>query len=181
MNMEINVNQFKEILLAENQKHNLISRRSSGEDVNMHIKDSLAILDYYSLADSRIVDIGTGAGFPGLILALACRDSAFTLIESDLKKSQFLSKLTAELQLEHVEVLRLRAEEAGRNELRGSFDYCTCRAVASMNVLLEYGLPLLHVGGKMFLWKGRNYEKEVEEAKNALEVLGGKIEAVIPY
>lgn len=181
MNMEINVNRFKERLLTENQKYNLISRRSSIEDVDMHIKDSLAILDHYSLADSQIVDIGTGAGFPGLILALACRDSFFTLIESDLKKSQFLKGLTAELNLEHVEVLRTRAEEAGRKELRASFDYCTSRAVAPMNVLLEYGMPLLQVGGKMFLWKGRNYEKEVEEAKNSLEILGGELEAVIPY
>lgn len=180
--MEYNVNRFKNILLEENQKHNLVSRRTLATDIDKHIEDSLAILNYELLDKKDVVDIGSGAGFPSLILAILTANSHFTLLESDLKKSNFLKQLVSELSLANVTVIRDRAEQIGKDSIyRERFDICTSRAVAPINVILEYGLPLLKVGGEICLWKGRNYLKELEEAKNALAILGGELAAVHSY
>lgn len=182
MDMEITVNRFQSLLLEENEKQNLISRRSSPEDVAVHVRDSLAVLEHVSLDKKQVLDIGSGAGFPGIVLAMACKDSRFTLVESDLKKSQFLQDACQKIAIENVTVERRRVEELGRQkEYRASFDFCTSRAVAAMNILLEYGLPLLRPGGKMLLWKGKNYASEIDESQHALEVLGGSVEDVFFY
>ncbi|WP_073093117.1 16S rRNA (guanine(527)-N(7))-methyltransferase RsmG [Thermosyntropha lipolytica] len=179
--MEYIVNKYKELLIQENKKHNLVSRRMDVEELDEHIRDSLAILDWVNLS-GRGVDIGTGAGFPGLILAIYCPDIAFTLIEADLKKSMFLTKVGRECNLSNVQVVRKRAEEAGRDlELRERFDFCTSRAVAAMRVMLEYALPLVKKGGLVYMWKGPNFEEEWKEAHNALEVLGGRVVDVYAY
>ncbi len=174
--MEYIVNKYIESLAEENQHHNLVSRKSFNEEVDKHIKDSLAVLQFEQLLNNNVVDIGSGAGFPALILAMKCPDSNFTLIESDLKKSSFLAKVAAELNLSNVKVIRKRAEEIGHDaDFRNGFDICTSRAVAPLNVMLEYGLPLLRVGGLMWLWKGKNYLNELEEANNALSLLKGRL------
>lgn len=174
--MEYNVNRYIEILTIENKKHNLVSRKSFEEEVYKHIEDSKAILQFALLENKNIVDIGSGAGFPALILAILTPTCKFTLVESDLKKSEFLIKVVEELKLTNVEVIRQRVEQLGQDELyRGKFDICTSRAVAPINVMLEYGLPLLKVRGKMWLWKGRNYKNEIKDAKNALSLLNGEV------
>lgn len=180
--MEINVNKFKELLLIENEKQNLISRRSSNEEADKHIADSLAVLPFIDLKDQGIVDIGSGAGFPAMVLAIACPNSSFTLVESDLKKSNFLQEVSMTMQVDNVIVVRERVEEMGQNpSCRESFDLCTSRAVASMNVMLEYGIPLLKPGGKMLLWKGINYQQEIDEAESALSLLHAKVEDIFFY
>lgn len=180
--MEYNVNRYREMITLENQKQNLISRKSFAYELDKHIEDSLKLLDFIQLDDEKVVDIGSGAGFPGMILAMACPQSRFTLVESHHKKSRFLKEVKEQLGLSNVEINCNRAEELGQDiSLRGSFSLCSSRAVAALNVMLEYGLPLLQVGGRMLLWKGRNYQQEIEQAQNALKLLGGVLEDVWLY
>lgn len=180
--MEINVNKFLEFLLAENIKQNLVSRKAGKEELLSHIEDSLKVLSYSSLADKKIIDIGSGAGFPGLVLAIYCPDAQFTLVEADLKKSEFLMAACAEIKLNNVQIIRERVEILGRNPLyRGQYDLCTSRAVAAMNIMLEYGIPLLKREGQLLLWKGKNYKQEIEQARTALELLKARVQEIYLY
>jgi 16S rRNA (guanine527-N7)-methyltransferase len=180
--MEIYVNRFIDFLFAENEKQNLISRQAGREDVLSHIEDSLAILKFVSLSGKRVIDIGSGAGFPAIVLAMHCGDAQFVLVESDLKKSNFLESCRVQLDLPNVQVVRARAEDTGQDQqFRAQFDCCSSRAVAAMNIMLEYGLPLLKTGGKMLLWKGVNYRAEIDAAHNALQILKAGVEAICPY
>ncbi|MDD3898399.1 MAG: 16S rRNA (guanine(527)-N(7))-methyltransferase RsmG [Syntrophomonadaceae bacterium] len=180
--MEYNVNRYIEMLTLENQRQNLISRKNVAYEIDKHIEDSLKITDLLDLTGEKLVDIGSGAGFPGMIIAIACPQAEITLVESDHKKSQFLMEVARELALTNVAVICARVEELGQDSgYRGSFSLCSSRAVASMNVLLEYGLPLLCPGGRLLLWKGRNYQQEIDQAQNALAILGGTLEEVYCY
>ncbi|MGI5912130.1 MAG: 16S rRNA (guanine(527)-N(7))-methyltransferase RsmG [Syntrophomonadaceae bacterium] len=179
--MEYKLNKFKQILSEENQKHNLISRKSFSYELDQHIEDSLKILEFIQL-EEEMIDIGSGAGFPGMILAIACPRTKITLVESNKKKSDFLKKVRNELALSNVKISCERVEELGRQkEYRGQYSLCSSRAVASTNVLIEYGLPLLKVGGKLLLWKGNNYKLEIDMAQNALRLIGGSLEHVWLY
>jgi len=180
--MEINVNHYIDFLFAENEKQNLISRQAGREEVLNHIEDSLTALKFVDLSGKRVIDIGSGAGFPAIILAIHCPDTEFVLVESDLKKSNFLQSCQELLKLSNVQIVRARAEEIGQDkEYRGQFDFCSSRAVAAMNIMLEYGLPLLKTGGKQLLWKGKSVQAEIDEAQNALKILKGAVEELCPY
>lgn len=181
--MEYNVKSFTKLLWEENALHNLVSRKTSPEDLQRHIEDSLKLLDFVDLpAGTRLVDIGSGAGFPGLILAMARPEVEVTLVESDAKKSQFLNMVREELGLARVSVICRRVEEIGQDPLwRESFDFCTSRAVAAMNIMLEYGLPLIKTEGRLLLWKGRSFQDEIEKAQIALLALGGVLEDIYHY
>lgn len=180
--MEINVNKFLTFLLTENQKQNLVSRRSGKAELINHVEDCRKVLSFCSLEDQKIIDIGSGAGFPGLILAIYCPGAQVTLVESDLKKSEFLKAASAELELANVQVIRERVEILGQDTLyRGKYDFCTSRAVAAMNVMLEYGIPLVKQGGRLLLWKGKNYQQEIEQAQTAIKLLKAKVENVYLY
>ncbi|CFX25442.1 rRNA small subunit methyltransferase G [Syntrophomonas zehnderi OL-4] len=180
--MEINVNRYLELLIKENEKQNLVSRKAGREELIGHVEDSLKLLDFYKIKDKKVIDIGSGAGFPALLLAIYCPDAMFTLVESDLKKSNFLIQAVGELGLKNVRVLRERAEILGQNPLyRAHYDICTSRAVAALNVLLEYGLPLLELEGRLFLWKGKNYAAEIAQAEQALTVFKARVEDVCLY
>jgi 16S rRNA (guanine527-N7)-methyltransferase len=180
--MEIIVNRFIDFLFAENEKQNLISRQAGREDVLSHIEDSLAVLKFVELSGKRVIDIGSGAGFPAIVLAMHCPQTEFVLIESDLKKSTFLQSCREQLALQNVQIMRARAEEIGQDKrFRARFDYCSSRAVAAMNIMLEYGLPLLKTGGKLLLWKGINYQTEIDEAQKALQILKAGVEMISPY
>ena len=173
--MEYKVKVFKEMLLEENTKHNMVSRKSLPVELDKHIEDSRSLLKFMDLKGGRVVDIGSGAGFPGLVLAIFCPEGEFLLLESDLKKTEFLQAVISRSGMKNCQVLRRRIEVVGRSDLRGGFDFCSCRALATMSVVLEYGLPLLRIGGKLLLWKGKNYSREIEQAANALEILGGRV------
>lgn len=180
--MEIIVNNFIDLLLEENQKQNLVSRKAERSDIEKHVADSRSLLDVVSLEGLNIIDIGSGAGFPGMILAMLCPQARVTLVEADLKKSQFLLEASRQLNLNNVQVVRERAETLGRlPQYRESFDICSSRAVAGMNVLLEYCLPLVRVDGKAAMWKGKNYEQEIKAAQNSLALLKGQVENIYKY
>lgn len=180
--MEHNVREFKNLLMEANTRHNLVSRRSIDQEIDKHIEDSLIMVKQFDWTEKKVIDIGSGAGFPGLVMALACPRSEFTLLEADLKKSAFLAMVKEQLELNHVRVLRQRAEELGHDPgHRNMYDIGTARAVANMNILMEYGLPFLSKGGSLLLWKGRNYREEINAANSALEILGGKIREIIAY
>lgn len=182
MQKEEMIIKYMDLLREENEKQNLLSRKSMEEELNKHVEDSQVLLKFVSLENKKVIDIGSGAGFPALVLAMSSSLKHLTLVESDLKKSEFLKRVIKELALDNVEVLRERAEEIGQNELyREKSDYCTSRAVAPLNIMLEYSLPLLNLGGKAYMWKGRNYAEEIEASETALKLLGGSIEEIFHY
>lgn len=182
MSVDSRFNPYIKLLLRENDRHNLISRRSGLEEIETHIRDSLALCAFLPLTDQTLVDLGSGAGFPGLMLAIACPQLAVTLVESDLKKADFLSLAATELALSNVTVLCERAETIGQNlEWRERFDLCSSRAVAAAGVLLEYGLPLLKPGGLQLMWKSSAWQTEINAAHRALQLLGGSFENAWNY
>lgn len=164
---------FKE----ENKKYNLSSITEAEEVIKKHFLDSLVILANLEVENhQRWLDIGTGAGFPGLVLKLFLPGDSFYLLDSSSKKVNFLNQLIYQLDLKGVDASHGRAEDFAKlKEWRASFDYVTSRAVASLNILLEYALPFLKIDGHAYFYKGPEYEKEIKEAKKALEILGGKI------
>jgi 16S rRNA (guanine527-N7)-methyltransferase len=180
--VEYKIARFKELLLNENLRQNLVSRKTTREDLQRHIEDSLAIARFLNLAGQKIVDIGSGAGFPGLILGMAFQEIELVLIESDQKKSFFLQSVISDLGINNISVIPQRAEEIGRHNIyRESFDLAISRAVAPINVLAEYAIPLLKVGGELVLWKGKSFQEEIDKAKQALEILGGELKRVEEY
>ena len=163
--MEYKISKYLEMLEEENKKQNLVSRKSLAEEICKHVQDSLEANQFIDISGQNLVDIGSGAGFPGLILSISRPDCKVTLVESDRKKARFLSKVAAELALANVIVANERAEVLGQQQgFREQFQLCTSRAVAALNVLLELALPLLAVGGQAIFWKGRNYQQELDAA-----------------
>ena len=121
----------------------------------------------------RAIDVGSGAGFPGIPLAVCLPETRFTLLDSLGKRVEFLNSVIGALQLD-AEAIHLRAEDAARRpEFREKFDLATARAVAPLNLLAEYLLPFIRVGGRMLAYKGPTADEELEQARNALEILGG--------
>jgi 16S rRNA (guanine527-N7)-methyltransferase len=176
------IRKYRAMLMDENQRHNLVSRRTLEEDFEKHVQDSQEVLHYADWDNAKIVDMGSGAGFPGLILAMLCPGAQFTLVESDQKKSAFLKRAVQELSLGNVTVITRRLEELGQDELfRESFDAVTARAVAALNTLLEYGVPLLKSGGIGWFWKGIKAEEEVDQAQAALKLLRAKVDTIYWY
>jgi len=124
-----------------------------------------------------VIDVGTGAGFPGIPLKIACPGIKLTLLEATRKKIEFLKHIIAVLGFKDVEILWGRAEEAVKDK-RESFDLAVSRAVAKLNILSEYCLPFVKIGGRFVAYKEMEIEAEVEEARNALRVLGGEFREV---
>ena len=165
-------------LLAWNQKFNLTSITDPGEIRLKHFEDSLALLQILKLTDESVVDIGAGAGFPGIPLKIVCPDIKLTLIEATRKKAEFLKHLVARLTLKEVAVLWGRAEEIAKNK-REAFDLAVSRAVAKLNILSEYCLPFVKIGGQFIAYKEEKVGAEAASAQKAIERLGGKIKAII--
>lgn len=167
-------------VVFENKKINLTAIDKADEFAVKHIIDSLMALDYVN--EKRIIDIGSGAGMPGLIWAIVNQDTEYVLLDSLNKRVQFLEKAIDKLHLSNVETRHFRAEEAAQNPLfREKFQLATARAVAKLPLLLEYCLPFVAVGGRFVAFKGLDIEEEVSLSKNSLEVLGGEVENIINY
>ena len=167
---------YMNLLLEWNEKFNLTAITKPEEIILKHFIDSIIPINNIK-KDSKIVDIGTGAGFPGIPLKIVRPDLKITLVDSLNKRISFLEEVIKKLQLEEIEAIHARAEEFGRNKnKRESFDIATSRAVANMSVLVEYLLPLVKLGGHCILLKGSQIEEEVEKSQKALTVLGGKVE-----
>ena len=169
--------QYMELLLEWNEKINLTAITDPHEIILKHFIDSLTALPYIP-EKSNVLDIGTGAGFPGIPLKIV-NNNSYTLMDSLNKRITFLQEVIKELRLENIEVVHARAEDYARNnEKREKYQVVIARAVASLNILVEYMLPMLQIGGVAICMKGSQIEQEIVDAKKAVEILGGKIEAV---
>lgn len=166
-------------LLEWNEKMNLTAIKEPQEVAVKHFVDSLSLLAHCPLEQgAKVIDIGTGAGFPGLPLKIARPDFRLTLLDSLNKRLTFLQGLLDQLGLS-AELIHARAEEGGKKpELREQFDLGTSRAVASLRLLAEYCLPYVKVGGVFAAMKGPDVAEELAEAKEAIRLLGGEVESV---
>ena len=176
---EIQITQLEtyyNLLVEWNEKMNLTAITDAQGVVVKHFADSVSVLNYLDFPyNSSIIDVGTGAGFPGVVLKIARPDIKLTLLDSLNKRLVFLQNVLGEINLS-ADLIHSRAEDGGRDKnLRESFDYAVSRAVANMNVLSEYCLPYVHVGGSFLAFKGRGAESEISAAKSAIKKLGGKI------
>lgn len=169
---------YYNLLIEWNEKFNLTAITDLDEVVEKHFIDSLACLDKLS-PDQKVVDIGAGAGFPSIPLCIMNRDLNFMLIDSVNKKVTFLQEVIKVLKLTKTVAIHSRIEDIANNEMyREKFDVCVSRAVAKLNTLVEYSLPLLNVGGYMYAYKSKLVDEEVEEANKAIKTLGGKVESI---
>ena len=173
-------NEFKNLLLFYNEKFNITTITEEKDIFVKHFLDSALAKDYFK-NNSSVIEIGSGGGFPSIPLKILRRDLSFKLVESTGKKCLFLKEVVKALKFENVEVLNARAEDLGKDrKYREKFDYATARAVARLNTLCEYCMPLVKVGGNFIALKGIA-EEEIEESKNAIKILGGKISSVNEY
>ena len=160
------------LLKEKNKVMNLTAIREEKEILTKHFIDSLLLSDLFLHTDEKIIDIGTGAGFPGLVLAVVFPEKQFLLVDSVRKKISFIDEVTEDLKLENVKTSYERAEELIKSS-RGSFDLGLCRGVGNLRIILEYMIPFLKVNGR-FLPQKLN-ENELSESENALKTLNSKI------
>ena len=166
---------YMNLLLEWNQKINLTAITDCDEIIIKHFIDSLTICKYLK-KESSVVDVGTGAGFPGIPIKIVREDLNIILVDSLNKRIRFLEEIIKKLELENIKAIHSRAEEFGRNiKYREKFDYATSRAVANLSTLSEYLIPLVKIKGKVISMKGSTIDEELEESKKAINVLGGKI------
>ena len=170
-------------VLERNEYINLTAVRDRNEAMQKHLADSLAVTELPQYRNARrIIDVGTGAGFPGAILAIADPDKEFVLLDSTLKRLKVIDEFANDLGLDNITTVHARAEEISRKpEFREVFDICVSRAVASLDKLSGWCLPFVRKGGYFIPYKGENYEAEVNEAAKSLRKYRGKLEAVISY
>lgn len=168
---------YFELLAEWNEKMNLTAITDESGVALKHFADSLSLLNFVDIPqNSSLADVGTGAGFPGVVLKIARPDIKLTLIDSLNKRLVFLGEVCAQLGIE-AKLIHSRAEDGARDEkLRESFDFAVSRAVARMNVLSEYCLPYVKVGGAFCAMKGAQANEEFKESLNAINTLGGKLE-----
>ena len=168
---------YFELLAEWNEKMNLTAITDESGVALKHFADSLSLLNFVDIPqNSTLADVGTGAGFPGVVLKIARPDIKLTLIDSLNKRLVFLNEVCSQLGID-AELIHSRAEDGARDEkLRESFDFVASRAVARMNVLSEYCLPYVKVGGAFYAMKGAQANEEFKESLNAINTLGGKLE-----
>ena len=170
--------QFMKLLLEWNEKMNLTAVTKQNDIILKHFVDSLTIFKYIE-SNKSVVDVGTGAGFPGIPLSIICPNNEFTLVDSLNKRINFLNEVKEQLKLENIETVHSRAEDFGQNKLyREHFDYGVSRAVANLSVLVEYLIPLVKIGGKIICMKGNEVEEELESARFAIRELGGEVKEI---
>lgn len=169
---------YMNLLIEWNEKMNLTAITDPEEIILKHFIDSITILKEIK-DNSKVVDVGTGAGFPGVPLSIMNPTLKITLVDSLNKRLIFLQEVVNRLKLKNIEIVHARAEEFGQNKkYRESFDIATSRAVANLSTLSEYLIPLVKVGGKAISMKASEAQEEINDAKKAIEVLGGSIEKI---
>jgi 16S rRNA (guanine527-N7)-methyltransferase len=173
---------YEKELLEWNQKFNLTAIRDAESIRTKHFLDSFSCaLAWKSSPPNHLIDIGTGAGFPGVPLKILYPNLKLTLVESVGKKAKFCQHLVRLLGLEQVDVIQARAEDLGQNpQQREGYDWAVARAVANLNVLSEYLIPLVRIGGSMLAQKGESGPAEAQSAEKVMELLGGKLKQLIP-
>lgn len=170
---------YKDLLIEWNKKFNLTTIVEEKEIFLKHFYDSLCIVISDNLENKNICDFGTGAGFPGMVIAIVFKNSNITLLESNSKKVTFLNEVKKQLNLKNVSIINDRVENYGRNN-RELFDIVTCRAVSNLNIILELSVALLKVGGKFIPMKS-NVSEELEISMNNSILLGYKLLRKIEY
>lgn len=173
---------FEKELLEWNQKFNLTAIRDVESIRTKHFLDSLScVLAWKGTPPNHLIDVGTGAGFPGIPLKIMYPNLKLTLVESVGKKVTFCKHIVEALGLEHVDVIQARAEDLGQDaQHREKYDWAVARAVANLNVLSEYLLPLVKIGGTVLAQKGESGPAEAQSADGAMHLLGGKLRQLIP-
>ncbi len=173
---------YKDMLLETNQYLNLTAITEPEEVILKHFVDSLSPLKLLPEGNFNAIDIGTGAGFPSLPIKIIRESMNLTLLDSVNKKLNFIEEVISALSLNNAKTLHARAEDAAKaKEHRENYGVCFTRAVARLNVLAEYCLPFLQIGGRLIAMKGPEITEELNEAKPALKILGGEISQVISY
>lgn len=172
--------EFSRLLLEKNQVMNLTAITEPREVATLHLLDSLALAAHEELAGKKIIDVGTGAGFPGMPLAIALPGVDMTLLDSLNKRIDFLQEVCNALSLQDITCVHARAEEFAAAH-RESYDFAVSRAVAALPVLCELCLPLVKVGGAFLAMKSSHSQEETDQAAKAISLLGGKLERVTDY
>lgn len=170
---------YYDFLVSENQKYNLTAITTKEEVFYKHFLDSV-LPESEITKNAKIIDIGSGAGFPAVPLKIVRSDLKFTLVDSLNKRVNFLNELFILLNLSDIKAVHARAEDFIK-ENRESYDFAVARAVAPLNTLLEYMVPYLKVGGRCLIYKSQKLEEEIVEAKKAMEILSVKIVKVLEY
>lgn len=172
--------QLSELLLDWNQRMNLTAIQDPAAIAVKHYLDSLTLAKVIPcFAGRRLIDVGTGAGFPGLALAIVFPRLRVTLLDATAKKLRFIDQAGQTLGLENIRTLHARAEDAGRHpKHRGAYDFVTARAVAKMPTLMEYTLPLAKIGGQVITMQGSRAYEETSRAAKAIARLGGELFAI---
>ena len=170
--------EYMHLLLNWNEKINLTAITEPREIILKHFIDSFTISKYIAEKTS-LIDVGTGAGFPGIPLKIIRPDIDIVLIDSLQKRINFLQETIQKIKLENIKAIHARIEEIGKDKkYREKFDYVTSRALANLSVLAEYMLPLSKKCGKVICMKGSNVDEELNDAKCAINILGGKVEKI---
>ncbi len=172
--------QYLELLIQWNQKINLTSLKTPPEIIIKHFLDSISCIKvfdkYIDIEGISIIDVGTGAGFPGIPIKIVCPSINLSLLEARKKKTIFLEKIVEEMNFQRVEILNGRAEAFGKcPDYREKYDIALSRAVALLSTLSEYCLPLIRVGGLFVAQKGRSYKEEIDKALKTVQLLGGEL------
>ena len=165
-------------ILDWNDKINVTAIIDEREFIRKHFIDSLTVCS--NIADGEsVIDVGTGAGFPGVPIKIVKENSKVTLIDSVNKKLNVIRNISEEINLQNLEIIHTRAEDlANKEEYREKFDVVTTRAVSNFSTIVEYMLPFIKVGGKAICMKGPNFKEELETSKKAIDVLGGEISSI---
>ena len=171
-------NKYYELLVSYNEKVNLTAIIEKDEVFTKHFLDSILAVGEIE-QNASVVDVGTGAGFPSLPLKIVRPDIDLTMVDSLNKRINFLNELTTELKIKTTNIHSRAEDFAVKN--REKFDVAVARAVARLNTLLEYLLPLVKVGGIVLAYKGSNFEEELEEAQNAIKIFGGRFEKTLHF
>ncbi|NOH01833.1 MAG: 16S rRNA (guanine(527)-N(7))-methyltransferase RsmG [Chloroflexi bacterium] len=173
---------YEKELVEWNQKFNLTAIRDIESIRTKHFLDSYScVAAWKANPPHRLVDVGTGAGFPGIPLKIIYPATRVTLVESVGKKAMFCQHIIRTLGLEDIEIIHARAEDLGQNPAhRESYDWAVARSVANLNILSEYLLPLVQIGGTMLAQKGESGPAEAQSAEKAMKILGGKLKQLIP-
>ena len=174
---------FYNLLTEWNEKINLTAITEEYDVATKHFLDCMSIFDYVDFCcGERIIDVGCGAGFPSVVMGIADRRLKITMLDSLNKRINFLNEVKNSLKLDNLSAVHSRAEDLARTkEHRESYDFAVSRAVANLASLSELCLPFVKVGGYFIAFKGPNVSGEIEEAKTAIKLLGGKIERVENY
>jgi len=182
LNIEISNNQIElfdryyELLICWNNKFNLTSITDKEDVIVKHFVDSTALLKYVDLSGCTLLDVGSGAGFPGIPLKIMCNSCSVVLLDSLNKRIGFLNEVIKDLGLSGINAVHGRAEDLARDQAyREKFDYVTSRAVASLSILSEYCLPFVRIGGQFISYKSGDVDTELIDSSHAFNILGGRI------